>query len=238
MCKKNKVKKYLIIIIAVISVLAISLVVYFNRPVEKLNNNSNTSTEVEKNNQGETKDNNDVSNETKNKTENSNIENNNKTNNNVSEYDTNSSKDKNENVSANKKEETNNTTKQESENSNNIQNNNSQNEEKTNTNNNVEPEINNNINVEDKSEVNNEENPKQEETTPVVDEEYERLKKIYRYETSSICYEESINVAFQFADNSNFKHTACQSGAYKGELVGYAIVIYYKDNTTEIYMGN
>ena len=94
----------------------------------------------------------------------------------------------------------------------------------------------NNSKTENNSESND--SSTKEEPTPSVDKELENLKKIYRYETSAICYEESINVAFLYADNENFKHTACKSGAYKGQLIGYALLIYYKDGTTEYYMGN
>lgn len=73
----------------------------------------------------------------------------------------------------------------------------------------------------------------EETSTPQVDQELERLKNLIKYKTSQECYEASIDVSFQYLDNENFKHTACQSFAYKGELLGYRMLIYYKDGTTE-----
>ena len=54
-----------------------------------------------------------------------------------------------------------------------------------------------------------------------------------KYKTSQECYEASIDISFQYIDNENFNHTACKSFAYKGELLGYRMLIYYKDGTTE-----
>lgn len=65
------------------------------------------------------------------------------------------------------------------------------------------------------------------------DQELERLKNLIKYKTSQECYEASIDISFQYIDNENFNHTACKSFAYKGELLGYRMLIYYKDGTTE-----
>lgn len=88
--------------------------------------------------------------------------------------------------------------------------------------------------MDDAPENNNNNTIIEEETsTPQVDQELERLKSLIKYKTSQECYEASIDVSFQYLDNENFKHTACQSFAYKGELLGYRMLIYYKDGTTE-----
>lgn len=65
------------------------------------------------------------------------------------------------------------------------------------------------------------------------DQELERLKKLIKYKTSQECYEASVDISFQYIDNENFNHTACKSFAYKGKLLGYRMLIYYKDGTTE-----
>lgn len=78
-----------------------------------------------------------------------------------------------------------------------------------------------------------ENNNNEETSTPQVDQELERLKSLIKYKTSQECYEASIDVSFQYIDNENFNHTACKSFAYKGELLGYRMLIYYKDGTTE-----
>lgn len=70
-------------------------------------------------------------------------------------------------------------------------------------------------------------------SVPQEDQELERLKKLIKYKTSQECYEASIDISFQYIDNENFNHTACKSFAYKGELLGYRMLIYYKDGTTE-----
>ena len=77
------------------------------------------------------------------------------------------------------------------------------------------------------------ENNNEETSTPQVDQELERLKSLIKYKTSQECYEASIDISFQYIDNENFNHTACKSFAYKGELLGYRMLIYYKDGTTE-----
>lgn len=74
----------------------------------------------------------------------------------------------------------------------------------------------------------------QEETsTPQVDQELERLKSLIKYKTSQECFDASIDVSFEYENNENFKHTACESFAYKGQLLGYRMLIYYNDGTTE-----
>ena len=120
------------------------------------------------------------------------------------------------------------------------ENNSGNNKKEDNSNSNI-PDTNNSNDKSEENNVpedNNEPNTDIKDTTPEVDQELENMKKIYRYANSEICYQKSIDVAFKYADNENFKHTACRSGAYKGQLVGYALLIYYKDNTTEYYMGD
>ena len=102
----------------------------------------------------------------------------------------------------------------------------------------VPPTINENVNkeviVED--EINNSDViVENEEIVPDTqeDQELERLKNLIKYKTSQECYEASIDISFQYIDNENFNHTACKSFAYKGELLGYRMLIYYKDGTTE-----
>ena len=104
-----------------------------------------------------------------------------------------------------------------------------------NKNNNESIPSNNNTNddtpvVDEVPENNNNNN---ETSTPQVDQELERLKSLIKYKTSQECYEASIDISFQYIDNENFNHTACKSFAYKGELLGYRMLIYYKDGTTE-----
>ena len=73
------------------------------------------------------------------------------------------------------------------------------------------------------------------EDPPQVDEELERLKKLCPYKTSQSCFNASIDVSLNNTSDSNFKHTACESKAYKGELVGYCMLIYYNDDTWKYY---
>lgn len=102
----------------------------------------------------------------------------------------------------------------------------------------VPPAINENENKEviAEDEINNSDvNVENEEIIPDTqeDQELERLKNLIKYKTSQECYEASIDISFQYIDNENFNHTACKSFAYKGELLGYRMLIYYKDGTTE-----
>lgn len=69
---------------------------------------------------------------------------------------------------------------------------------------------------------------------PQVDEELERLKKLCPY-TSQSCMDASIDVSLNNTSDPNFKHTACESMAYKGQLVGFCMLIYYNDNTWKYY---
>lgn len=66
-----------------------------------------------------------------------------------------------------------------------------------------------------------------------IDAEYERLKSLIKYKTGIECHNASIEVSLDYLDNPNFKHTACESFAYKGQLVGYRMLVYYIDGTTE-----
>ena len=69
---------------------------------------------------------------------------------------------------------------------------------------------------------------------PEVDEEYERLKKLYKYKTGSECYYASLK-AYSKTYQENYENAGCISGAYKGELLGYRIIIYYNDGTSMYY---
>lgn len=68
---------------------------------------------------------------------------------------------------------------------------------------------------------------------PQIDEELERLKNLIKYKTSKECYDASVEIGLKYLDNDNFQNTACSSFSYKGQLLGYRLLIYYKDGTTE-----
>jgi len=73
----------------------------------------------------------------------------------------------------------------------------------------------------------------EEESTPQVDPEYERLKSLIKYKTDMECYYASFDVSLEYNDDENFKVISCSSYAYKGELLGYRMVVHYWDGTTE-----
>ena len=73
----------------------------------------------------------------------------------------------------------------------------------------------------------------EEDSTPQVDTEYERLKSLIKYKTDVECYDASFNVSMNYIDDENFKVISCVSFAYKGELLGYRMVVHYWDGTTE-----
>ena len=73
-----------------------------------------------------------------------------------------------------------------------------------------------------------------EETIEVIDEEYERLKNLYKYPNATECYNASLKV-YSETYNENYKNFGCISGAYNGELLGYRIIIYYNDGTSMYY---
>lgn len=75
---------------------------------------------------------------------------------------------------------------------------------------------------------------KEEQPIITTNSEYEEMKKIYRYKTSSECYQASLEVIA--TDTENIKNAVCESGAYKGELVGYKMIIKYNNGTNKIYM--
>lgn len=90
--------------------------------------------------------------------------------------------------------------------------------------------------MEEIEESNPEVEEEKQEPVPEVDEEYERLKQLYKYPTSQACYEASIKASIKVRqENDNYRNAGCISGAYKGELVGYRIIIYYNDGTTKFY---
>ena len=67
-----------------------------------------------------------------------------------------------------------------------------------------------------------------------IDEEYETLKKLYKYKTGTECYYASLKVYSQ-TYQENYKNAGCISGAYNGELLGYRIIIYFNDGTSMYY---
>lgn len=126
---------------------------------------------------------------------------------------------KNESVKENKKEQTKNNSTDKSNNNESVEQ-----EEST-------PEV-----KEEIEESNPEVEKEKQEPVPEVDEEYERLKQLYKYPTSQACYEASIEASLKAKqEDSNYRNAGCISGAYKGELVGYRIIIYYNDGTTKFY---
>lgn len=68
----------------------------------------------------------------------------------------------------------------------------------------------------------------------VIDEEYEKLKYLYKYPNATECYNASLKV-YSETYNENYKNFGCISGAYNGELLGYRIIIYYNDGTSMYY---
>lgn len=75
----------------------------------------------------------------------------------------------------------------------------------------------------------------QEVADPKNDSEYKELKKIFRYETSSECFIASNEAYDLYMDDENFYVTTCETKSYKGELVGWGVVIYFNDNTKKYY---
>lgn len=67
-----------------------------------------------------------------------------------------------------------------------------------------------------------------------IDEEYETLKKLYKYKTGTECYYASLKVYSQ-TYQEKYKTAGCISGAYNGELLGYRIIIYFNDGTSMYY---
>ena len=67
-----------------------------------------------------------------------------------------------------------------------------------------------------------------------IDEEYEKLKKLYKYKNGTECYYASLK-AYSKTYNENYKNAGCISGAYNGELLGYRIIIYFVDGTSMYY---
>lgn len=73
-----------------------------------------------------------------------------------------------------------------------------------------------------------------EEVIVEIDEEYEKLKKLYKYKNGTECYYASLKVYSQ-TYQENYKNAGCISGAYNGELLGYRIIIYFNDGTSMYY---
>lgn len=70
---------------------------------------------------------------------------------------------------------------------------------------------------------------------PTNDPEYKELKKTFRYQTSSECFKASNEAYDLYMEDDNFFVTTCETKSYKGELVGWGVVIYFKDNTSKYY---
>lgn len=75
----------------------------------------------------------------------------------------------------------------------------------------------------------------EDEFTPQVDPEYERLKSLIKYKTDMECYNASFDVSLEYNDDENFQVASCYSYAYKGELLGYRMAVHFWDGTT-IYL--
>lgn len=71
--------------------------------------------------------------------------------------------------------------------------------------------------------------------SPTDDEEYKKLKKIYRYETSSECFIASNEAYDLYMDDEKFFVTTCETKSYNGNLVGWGVIIYFNDNTFKYY---
>ncbi len=84
------------------------------------------------------------------------------------------------------------------------------------------------------NEKDTEEDLSKEEVVVEIDEEYETLKKLYRYKNGTECYYASLKVYSQ-TYQENYKNAGCISGAYNGELLGYRIIIYFNDGTSMYY---
>ena len=92
-----------------------------------------------------------------------------------------------------------------------------------------EPIINN-------SEVNNSESNIPEENEPTVDPEYERLLNL----VDSFDYMECLNKAGDIESATrenilNIKNTSCEDVIYKGQVLGYRIILFYNDGTWKYY---
>lgn len=76
-----------------------------------------------------------------------------------------------------------------------------------------------------------------EEAKPMVDEEYLRLSKLAVFATHSDCNSTSNAIGKEYAKqkDSNYRNTSCESVAYNGELLGYALKIYFTDSTFKYY---
>jgi len=89
------------------------------------------------------------------------------------------------------------------------------------------------VNEEIDSDTEIEELPK-EEVIVEVDEEYENLKKLYKYKSGTECYYASLK-AYSQTYQENYENSGCISGAYNGEFLGYRIIIYFNDGTSMYY---
>lgn len=72
------------------------------------------------------------------------------------------------------------------------------------------------------------------ENIEIIDDEYEKLKKLYRYKSGTECYNASLKV-YSETYKENYKNFGCISGAYNGDLLGYRIIIYFDDGTSMYY---
>lgn len=89
----------------------------------------------------------------------------------------------------------------------------------------IEEDIENDTKIEESS---------KEEVILEIDEEYERLKKLYKYKNGTECYYASLK-AYSQTYQENYENAGCISGAYKGEFLGYRIIIYFTDGTSMYY---
>lgn len=90
-----------------------------------------------------------------------------------------------------------------------------------------------NINSNNNSEITIEINSSTEETIQQIDSEYERLKSLIKYKNDMDCYYASFDVSLEYIDDENFQVVTCSSYAYKGELLGYRMVVHFYDGTVK-----
>ena len=104
------------------------------------------------------------------------------------------------------------------------------------TNEQVENTNNTNIIEEKKdNDLNNEIEEKKEIITdvPQIDYELEKVKSLCEYFDYSSCRKASIDVAL--SDTDNIENTACDMLTYNGNIVGYRIIIYFRDGTNKYH---
>jgi len=60
------------------------------------------------------------------------------------------------------------------------------------------------------------------------DPEYQRLYNLSEFHTYKECYNASIDVS---AESEDIRNTSCEDVIYKGEVIGYRIIIFYYDGS-------